>query len=361
MKYISIVLYKRSTSLIAAFIVLILLGIIRWFFDGSAISNETTSYSSSSPLLINAKNKNQSIFYRRQTCSCTRPILAYKSNLIIIDETSSSLCSQYSTFRGFHQRIIAISMYGPKENALFGFNVSLNFLYDLIDDMKKIYPGWILRIYHDTSIKEDIICPIECAHNNVDFCNTSSLSNLGSVNDYIPPKIWRFLPAGDLLVDIMGSRDLDSPLSQRELDAVNEWLSTDKAWHAMRDHPFHGVPMLGGMWGFRPVLNRTMASIFLNKMLNHNLIKRYAGRGDQTFLTDHIWPNIQDHVLAHDSHLCTTWYGKNSQPWPTRRPPLNETSCFVGCVRPCCQKMKPPFGECPIACRPKNHTDWTMC
>ena len=65
---------------------------------------------------------------------------------------------------------------------------------------------------------------IECAYNHVDFCNASALGNLGSVSDYMPPKIWRFLPAGDLLVDIMGSRDLDSPLPQRELDAVNEWV-----------------------------------------------------------------------------------------------------------------------------------------
>ena len=54
-----------------------------------------------------------------------------------------------------------------------------------------------------------------------------------------------FLPAGDGLVDIMGSRDLDSPLTKRELDAVNEWISSNKEWHSMRDHPWHVVPMLG--------------------------------------------------------------------------------------------------------------------
>jgi hypothetical protein len=40
---------------------------------------------------------------------------------------------------------------------------------------------------------------------------------------------------------------------------------------------------------------------------------------------------------------------------------LNEPGCFVGCIRPCCPPVKFPFGECPMACRPKNHTDWTMC
>jgi hypothetical protein len=136
-------------------------------------------------------------------------------------------------------------MYGPIDNSLFTLNTSVNFLYQLIDDMTKKYPDWILRIYHDASIKEKIICPIECAYNHVDFCNTTSLGNLGRLSSYIPAKVWRFLPVGDELVDIMASRDLDSPITQRELNAVNEWISSGKAWHAMRDHPMHYVPMLG--------------------------------------------------------------------------------------------------------------------
>ncbi len=119
--------------------------------------------------------------------------------------------------------------------------------------------------------------------------------------------------------------------------------------------------ILGGMWGFRSEFNRTFAKVLLDKILDRKLVPRYGRRGDQTFLEDHVWPYIQNDLIAHDSHLCTTWYGKNSRPWPTRRPLLNETGCFVGCVRPCCPPIKHPFGECPLACRPKNHTDWTMC
>jgi hypothetical protein len=116
------------------------------------------------------------------------------------------------------------------------------------------------------------------------------------------------------------------------------------------------------MWGFRPVLNRKFASDILRKILDRSLVIRYGGAGDQTFLRDHVWPYIQDHVIAHDSFSCNTLFGKNSRPWPTRRPnPSNNTDCFVGCVRPCCNPSKYPFSECPIACRPQNHTDWTMC
>jgi hypothetical protein len=63
--------------------------------------------------------------------------------------------------------------------------------------MNKIYSdGYILRIYHDNTINTtDFICPIECKHPNVDFCDMNHKL-------YIPPKIWRFIPAGDPLVDI---------------------------------------------------------------------------------------------------------------------------------------------------------------
>ena len=45
------------------------------------------------------------------------------------------------------------------------------------------------------------------------------------------------------------SRDLDSRLNDREQAAVQEWLNSKKEFHIMRDHPMHGWPILGGLWG----------------------------------------------------------------------------------------------------------------
>lgn len=246
MKLFTTINNKAISPLVIGFIVLVCLGITRWFFDGKALFVNSAPRPSLSiqPSSVNIEN-NQTAVYRRHGCSCTRPLRIDAFNALVIDERSSSLCSQYATLRGLHQRIIAISMYGPKENAMFSSNASVGMLYELIADMTKMYSGWILRVYHDASIKEDIICPIECTFKHVDFCNASALGNLADIDAYMPPKIWRFLPAADPLVDVMGSRDLDSPLAQRELDAVNEWLSSDKQWHSMRDHPLHTVPMLG--------------------------------------------------------------------------------------------------------------------
>ncbi|CAF1559078.1 unnamed protein product [Adineta steineri] len=131
----------------------------------------------------------------------------------------------------------------------------------------------------------------------------------------------------------------------------------------MRDSEYHYHEMLGGLWGFRPALDRTFSRQLLRKMVNRTLITMYHTNGDQDFLKEHVWPHIQDNFIAHDSYKCNTSYGKNSQPWPSRRPVVNSTfnNCFVGCVRKCCEPYAFTLKECPLECRPKNHPDWLWC
>ena len=43
----------------------------------------------------------------------------------------------------------------------------------------------------------------------------------------------------DPLVTEWHSRDLGSQITEREVSAVAEWLSLDKGYHVMRDHPSH--------------------------------------------------------------------------------------------------------------------------
>ncbi len=138
-------------------------------------------------------------YQKRPECYCLRPKLPplLSNSTSNQGESPSSLCNHYATRRGPNQRIIAISLFGPKENRMFQFNRSLIFLKELINDINTVYSdGFILRIYHDDTINvSDVICPIECQNPNVDFCSMSSKL-------FVPPKIWRFIPAGDPLVDI---------------------------------------------------------------------------------------------------------------------------------------------------------------
>jgi hypothetical protein len=157
------------------------------------------------------------------------------------------------------------------------------------------------------------------------------------------------------------SRDLDSPLTTRERSAVDAWLSSNKSFHSMRDHPEHDVPMLGGLWGFRPSLNRNLSQYINEKLHDHKTITQYGNSRDQDFLGQIIWPLANSSILAHDSFLCMRPYSQNSVPFPTKRQPANETACFVGCGKPCCGNGMYPFKECPKQCRPVDHPDWNYC
>jgi hypothetical protein len=109
--------------------------------------------------------------------------------------SSFNLCSRRATDRGPGQHVIAVSVFGPKENKLFQQNLSLIFLRNLVREAVEIYPGWIFRVYHDSTIDELYMRQIESHYNHVDFCNMTNSS-------FLPPRMWRFLPAGDQLVDV---------------------------------------------------------------------------------------------------------------------------------------------------------------
>lgn len=171
-------------------------------------------------------------------------------------------------------------------------------------------------------------------------------------------------------------RDLDSDLFEREVKAVDEWLNkTTYAFHMMRDHPQHGIPMLGGLWGVASnrlsIGDRFQIARALLQSIDDNLReafwKRYSDSGDQVFLSDHIWPLAWRNAISHDSFSCT-WsryiYRTDTRPFPTQR---RSSNCFVGCVKPCCTdddqttKIIPSFAHCPSNCRPISHQDWLFC
>lgn len=155
------------------------------------------------------------------------------------------------------------------------------------------------------------------------------------------------------------SRDLDSPLTDRERSAVDEWLASNKIIHAMRDHPFHADLILAGMWGFRPSNNRALAHRIYMKLQNASLIGNYEGKADQLFLANEVWPLVKNDSIIHASFHCKR-FQDNSQPFPTKRPSILGQNIFVGCVKPCNQSQF-VFDSCPFACRPQNHKDWIYC
>src|SRR5688572_24289859 len=63
--------------------------------------------------------------------------------------------------------------------------------------------------------------------------------------------LWRLKPVFDYnSYTHVICRDLDSPPTYREAQAVQDWINGDKAAHAITDSISHTIPMMGGMVGF---------------------------------------------------------------------------------------------------------------
>jgi len=111
-------------------------------------------------------------------------------------------------------------------------------------------------------------------------------------------KCVRFLPMSEENVELMLSRDTDSRFSIREVNAVNEWMSSGKTFHIIRDHPYHGYKILGGAWASRKIQNFD----FKQKM---EIYKSVMGIWDvdQRFLIDKVYPIVREDSVIHDNYF----------------------------------------------------------
>lgn len=95
--------------------------------------------------------------------------------------------------RGPDQNIIGFSLFGQDQ-----------LYYDLLEtnikNAKTLYPNWTIRVYHDDSINNSIICKQQCLSNdkdellnNIDFCNVNKIIENNKIKsyNYMLPMTWR--------------------------------------------------------------------------------------------------------------------------------------------------------------------------
>jgi protein O-GlcNAc transferase len=170
---------------------------------------------------------------------------------------------------------------------------------------KEIYPDWVCRFYVGKSTPTDIIQTLK-------GFNNTEVVEMGNDGDWTA-MFWRFYPAGEEDVDVVIVRDCDSRLNNREKEAVDEWLNSDKGFHIMRDHPYHTTEILGGMWGSKKGITPNM------KEQIETYVKGNFWQVDQNFLKDIIYPIVKNNSLVHDEFF-------DKKPFPSNR----EKDRFVG-------------------------------
>ena len=139
-------------------------------------------------------------------------------------------CSQDAFQRGSGQKALAFSFYSvpsrAEKSARYFKGVKAN-----LDLLGKLYTSdWNMRLYHDLEPDDPLMeeaCSLACNNTIIDLCPVKNLPHplLSKAVDMFPMN-WRFFPTLDPQVDVYHCRDLDSRFSQREVAAVQEFMSS---------------------------------------------------------------------------------------------------------------------------------------
>jgi hypothetical protein len=204
---------------------------------------------------VNNETEEETSNYISPLCNCSKEIPLQS---IQPDPNAFKWCSPESAFRGMHQKVITYTLYGNVHNATVAKRF-FSLLRNISLTAERNYSDWVVRIYHNFRDEDgpghQQLCDIYCRFHHVDLCSVPLLiERIGNSTTPIDPalvaglnpKMFRFLVMLDPNVDIFISRDIDSIIWSREVDAVAEWLKSNYTFHVMRDHKFHGAIILAG-------------------------------------------------------------------------------------------------------------------
>ena len=200
-------------------------------------------------------------------CKCAK-IIPVASESLLNDTGRFQWCGMESGLRGEHQRVVTYALFGDAQNATF-YKRYYGLMKNISLTIEKEYPGWVMRFYHSFTENErdgfQALCDIYCRFPHVDLCSVKDLWERIGENNTLPidPKIlkglnrrmYRYLVMMDPNVDVFVSRDIDSLIFKREVDAVNEWLQSNYTFHLMRDNTYHGSLILAGNSNIRSSLS----------------------------------------------------------------------------------------------------------
>jgi hypothetical protein len=239
----------------------------------------------------------------------------------------------------FHKRVIAFSLFPNASGEVPEFLI--HGLRQNIIAAKKVYPEWLLRIY--------VINAKESFYKEFSSEPLVELVKCVDAPTNAKKMLWRFLVYDDPKVAISMSRDLDGRLSYREMFAVHEWMSSGLGFHAMRDHPFHVIPIMGGVFGMR-------RGVFKGEKMEDlvaEALRQYPGGAgipgccadDQNFLTSFVWPKIAGEAMSTDSSQGRCFGAKVCTDFPVG--PRTDTN-FIGAPF---KEAKTATEKCELTCK----------
>ena len=217
-------------------------------------------------------------------------------------------------------RFISFSLYGNDPKYVRGLYENLR-----IKKEQQLYQDWKVVVFHDNTLTEEIL----------NHLNNHDVELIDMTESGILAASWRFCVA-DLECERFIIRDSDSRFSKREEEAVQEWIKDDTILHIMRDHPHHGYPILGGMWGMKADVDFCMKTAILK--YQGGQAQRINERDvwimkDMDFLRDVIYPEFAkpDQSTIHNAKDFMSRVQWQCENWAKDFPnPIDSERYFVG-------------------------------
>lgn len=186
------------------------------------------------------------------------------------------------------KKLISFSLWG--DNPMYNEGILTN-----VELAKEFYPDWICKIYFDRSVSKRTILKLSFKHNvELEFLDPAPIYGM----------FWRFFAFEEENVSHVIIRDADSRLDEREAVAVQRWIESNKDLHIIRDHPCHGLKVMGGMWGAKTERLKNMKNLILAWALKRNEDLKYFS--DQTFLAEVVYPMFGNNRYVNDEFFNIT-------------------------------------------------------
>jgi hypothetical protein len=186
-------------------------------------------------------------------------------------------------------KIISYCLYGT--NPRYHIGVEKN-----AEIASRMLPDWTCFVYYN-NLSENITDKL-LKFKNIKLINITDMADHGM--------FWRFLPFFENENNICISRDADSRITDREIVCINEWLKSEKKFHIIKDHAQHyNMPIMGGMWGMKGMLDGDILDNMRKFILNSGW---YYGK-DQEWLI-YLWNFVQKDCLVH-SMREESWFSSS--------------------------------------------------
>jgi hypothetical protein len=175
--------------------------------------------------------------------------------------------------------------------------------------ISKYYPNWRVFVYVGTDVPESFYSTLG-----------EQVTVFTTIHKGPILMMYRFLAISEPDIECMFVRDADSRIHYRDRWAIGDFLSSSKIAHSIRDHPYHTIPILGGLWGLKrcDISMRDLVSPFLNN--------EWAFGMDQLFLKDIIYPLVENRILVHTSQTYRYSEGEEQVNFPW----LFSEVCYCG-------------------------------